>query len=139
MAFSITQNKKNYTCIIHASVNSSIVLVGNSSVNSDIAIEDEVIESATIRQTWFSSSSGHSGGGAIWTVDRDGTTVAVYDSTGWVDYAGNGHELDVAKANSNTELTSNLDVTITGGTELDGFIMMEIRKNVALPANTGGY
>jgi hypothetical protein len=131
MAFNYTQNKKNYTVILHATANSEAVLVGNNSV-SNVAIGDEIIESATIRQVWYGSSSGDTAGGALWTVDRDGTTVATFDSTGWTDFSGNGHELDIESA------AANVGVTITGG-NLNGYIMMEIRKNVALPANTNGY
>jgi hypothetical protein len=124
MAFTYTQNRKNLTVILHATANSECILVGNNTV-SNVAISDEIVEAATIQQVWFGSSSG-AAGGTIWTIDRDGTNIGSYDSTGWVDYAGNGAELDVAAT------AANVGVTVSGGNLTDAYIMLKVRKNIAV-------
>lgn len=99
MAYTITSNKKNTSAVIHfASSNATLTIAGNSSVSS-IATGDEVITGAYITQiAWGCDGVGHI------QISRGSSLVGVYDSTGFVEYAGTGMPLS---ANSTSDLTVN--------------------------------
>lgn len=109
----ITSNKKNTSACLHFNANASVVIAGNSS-SSNVATSDEVLTGATIVQAFW----GNDGNGHI-QVKRGGNIVAVYDSTGYVDYAGSGMSLNVSP-------TANIDVTFVGSA--NGYLMLEIQK-----------
>ena len=83
--YHILNNKKGISaCVLFVANNegsNTITIAGNNSV-SDIAIDDEILTGAFIKQTWFGSSSGD---GAVWSVQRGANTVGIFDSTAWMD------------------------------------------------------
>lgn len=121
MSFTIAQNRKNTSAVIHVTASNTIIIAGNSSV-SDIAIGNEVLTGCSITQVFCGSSSGN---GAYWTVKRGANTVAVLDSTGYFDYAGAGMALTVDAGGT---LVANL---INGS---DGYLLIEIQKYGTLPS-----
>lgn len=115
MAVTITSNRKNISAVIHASAANSgnIIIAGNSSV-SNVATSNEVLTGAYITQaTWGCDGSGHI------QILRGATLVAVYDSTGQVDYAGFGIPLSVGK-------TANLTINFVGSS--NAYCLLEIQK-----------
>ncbi len=89
MAYTILSNKKNTAATIHFSSNSSLVIAGNSSV-SNVAISNEVLTGASITQiAWGCDGNGHI------QVLRGANVVGIYDSTSYIDYAGNGMSLNL--------------------------------------------
>jgi hypothetical protein len=128
MAIIHNKNKKNQgTVLLHATANTTWVIAGNSTV-SNVALAGEVLTGGSIRQAWYGSSSG---GTAYWTVQRGSNTVLVLDSTGWVDFAGSGHLLDI-------DSTANVTVTINGA-PVTAYIMLEIRKEMDVPVDADNY
>ena len=115
----ITANRKNLSTSVLFTGNSTIVIAGAAGV-SDIATGDEVITGATITQLWVGSPSG---GGAYWTIKRGSNTVAVWDSSGYFDYAGNGNALTIDK-------TGTLAVELTNG---PGTLLIELQKEGTFP------
>lgn len=107
----ITANRKNLSATIHFVANGSCVVAGNNSV-SDIALPGEVITGATITQVWHGSN-------AHWIIKRGANTVAVLDSTSYVDFAGCGNALTL-------DSTQNLSVELVGTS--NGYIMIELQK-----------
>jgi hypothetical protein len=106
-------NKKGLSAVVHLTSN-AVINVAGISTNSDIALPGEVITGATITQVWYGcSNSGH------WELKRGANTVAVVDSTGYMDFAGNGVAL-----NKDVEgtLVANLNLTTTG------FVIIELTK-----------
>ena len=122
MAFTVQQNRKNTSAVIHITGSNTITIAGNSTV-SDVAISNEVLTGCTITQVFCGSSSGN---GAYWTIKRGANTVAVLDSTGYFDYAGAGMALSV---DSGGTLVANL---INGN---DGYLLIEIQKQGTLPSD----
>jgi hypothetical protein len=122
----VLRNQKNRSCIVHLTANAELVMVGNSSV-SDIAIDDEEVKGASIKQAWFGSPSGALN---YITVARGSNTVAVYDSTAWMDYAGNGALID-------KDSTGTLVVTFTGSEPQ--YLMLELRKEFDDPNPSDPY
>lgn len=110
----IIQNKKAGTVIIHATATDSIEVVGNTAV-SNLAISDEELTGATIRQVWFGGESQNS----HWTIKRGANTVAVYNGTGHIAYFSYGTSL-------NLDASANLVLTHTGGS--NSYIMVELQK-----------
>lgn len=110
----ITANRKNLSTTILFTGNSTVTIAGNSTT-SDIATGDEVITGATITQLWVGSPSGNS---SYWTIKRGANTVAIWDSSGYFDYAGNGNALTIDK-------TGSLVVELTTG---PGTLMIELQK-----------
>jgi hypothetical protein len=114
MAFKILSNKKNTSAVIHFTpANSTLTIAGNSTV-SNVAIENEILTGAYITQVFY----GNDGAGSI-QVLRGTSLVAVYDSTGYVDYAGSGMALT---ANS----TSSLTVNFVGSA--NSYLLLEVQK-----------
>ena len=107
-------NKKGLSAVIHLTANATINVVGNSSV-SDIAYGDEVVQGAVITQVWYGC-----GNGAYWEVKRGANTVIYADSTGYLDFAGNGITLN---KDAGGTLVANLNSSSTG------FIIIELTKS----------
>lgn len=107
-------NKKGLSAVIHLTANAVINVAGNSSV-SDIAYGDETVTGATITQMWYGC-----GNGAYWEIKRGSNTVMFTDSTGYLDFAGNGVALN--KDITGT-LVANLNVSQTG------FLIIELTKS----------
>jgi hypothetical protein len=114
MAVTITSNKKNTGVVIHVSAaNASLVIAGNNSV-SNVATSDEVLTGAYITQiAWGCDGTGYI------EIKRGTTLVGVYDSTGFVDYAGTGMPLSVNQ-------TANLNVNFV--TSSNGYVILELQK-----------
>jgi len=121
MTYSIQANRKNLSATLHFTANSTITIAGNNSV-SNVAIGSEVLTGAYITQAWCGSSSG---AGAYWRVKRGANTVAVFDSTAYLDFAGCGNPLTL-------DSTATLVVDLIGGT--DGFLILELAKQGTLPS-----
>ncbi len=117
MASSILHNRKNLSVTVHCTSNATFVIAGNTTV-SNVAIGDEVLTGASIKQAWYSSSSGNT---AYWTVKRGANTVLVLDSTGWMDFAGNGNLL-------NKDASANLVLQLVNAADDEGFLMIELQK-----------
>lgn len=116
MAFRIIKNRKNLSAHVLFTSNSTLTIAGNSST-SDIATGDEVITGCSITRAWCGSSSGN---GAFWEVKRGANTVAVLDSTAFMDYAGNGVTLDL---DNTATLVANIN-----GTVLNATLILELKK-----------
>lgn len=120
MAVTIS-NRKNLSSVIHVSAaNTTIVCSGNSSTtNVDststcLAISDEVLTGVNIVQSfWGVDPAGYA------IVKRGTSIVAVYDSTGYKDYAGNGMSLNVGQS-------ANLTIEFVG--TANGYVMLEVQK-----------
>lgn len=115
MAVTITSNKKNTSLVVHVSAanTGNVVVVGNSS-QSNIATGNEVLTGAYITQAFWGSD----GAGSI-QILRGSTLVAVYDSTGYKDYAGSGMPLSVGQA-------ANLVVNFVGSS--NAYVILEMQK-----------
>lgn len=121
MAVTITSNKKNTSATIHVSAaNTTIKVSGNSTTtNVDatstcLAITNEILSGAYISQVYFGIEPA---GYAV--LKRGAAVVAVYDSTGYVDYAGCGMALTVGQS-------ANLTVEFVG--TANGYVLMEVQK-----------
>lgn len=123
MATTILHNRKKTSAVIHfASSNSSIVVVGNStttnvdSSNTCLALPDEELNGVSITQVFWGidpSSDGHA------VIKRGNNIVAVYDSTGYKDYAGSGMSLTI-------DSQANLVVEFAGSS--NSYLMIEVQK-----------
>ncbi len=114
MAVTILSNKLNTSAVIHVSTaNASLNVVGNSSV-SNVAISNEILTGAYITQiAWGCDGNGHI------QIARGGSIVAVFDSTGYVDYAGNGLALTVGQ-------NANLAINFVGSS--NAYCIFEVQK-----------
>lgn len=108
-------NRKNTSAVLHFTANATIVVAGNSSV-SNIAYPNETVTGASITQAVFGSPSGP---GAHWIVKRGANTVAVFDSTAQLDFAGCGMPITLWPS-------ANLTVELVGSNT--GFLMLEVQK-----------
>lgn len=123
MAKTIVQNKRNLSAILHFTGNATVNVVGNTA-RSEIATATESanIHAAHISQVWYGSSSGN---GVYWIVERTqqsgNIVVGVFDSTGWIDFAGNGGALTLG---SNGDLI----VSLYNASEGEAFLMIELQK-----------
>lgn len=106
-------NKKGLSSVVHVVANATLTIAGAAGV-SDIALGDEVLTGATITQAWYGSSNG-----SYWEVKRGSNTVMVMDSTGYIDFAGNGVAL-------NKDTTGTLVITLNGTGV--GFLILELSK-----------
>jgi phosphatidate phosphatase PAH1 len=121
MAVTITSNKKNTSATIHVSVaNTTIVVSGNSvTTNVDatstcLAVSNEVLSGAYIAQAfWGIDPNGYA------VIKRGTTPVAIYDSTGYKDYAGSGMALTVGQS-------ANLTVEFVG--TANAYVLLEVQK-----------
>jgi hypothetical protein len=122
MAVTISSNKKNTAATIHVSAaNTTIKVSGNSTTtNVDstatcLATSNEVLNGVYIAQAfWGIDPNGYA------VVKRGTNVVAVYDSTGYKDYAGCGMALTVGQ-------TANLTVEFVG--TANGYVMLEVQKS----------
>jgi hypothetical protein len=117
MAVSIISNKKNTSATIHVSVaNTTIKVSGNSTTTNVDATSTclAVLSGAYIAQVyWGIDPNGYA------VLKRGTTPVAIYDSTGYKDYAGCGMALTVGQ-------TANLTVEFVG--TANGYVLMEVQK-----------
>lgn len=121
MAVSIISNKKNTAATIHVSVaNTTIKVSGNSTTtnvdatNTCLAVNDEVLSGAYIAQVyWGIDPNGYA------VIKRGTTPIAIYDSTGYKDYAGCGMALTVGQ-------TANLTVEFVN--TANGYVLLEVQK-----------
>jgi len=107
-------NKKGLSAVIHLTANATINVTGNSTT-SDIATGDEVVAGASITQVWYGCANG-----GHWEIKRGSNTAVVADSTGYMDFAGNGVTLN--KDATAATLVANLNTTATG------FVVIELTK-----------
>jgi len=105
-------NRKNLSATLHFTANATIIVSGNNSV-SHLAIGDEVLTGASITQVWHGSQ-------VQWTVKRGANTVGVFDSTSYVDFAGNGNAINLDSA-------ATLVVSLDSSTA-NGYLMIELQK-----------
>lgn len=114
MAHSFVSNKKNTSFVLHVySSNSSLNIVGNSSVSS-VAISNEVLTGAYITQAaWGCDGTGYV------VVKRGANSVLVLDSTGQHDYAGSGMPI-------NTFPNANISFEFVGSSNC--FVVIEMQK-----------
>jgi hypothetical protein len=131
MAVTITSNRKNTSAVIHVSAaNTTIKVSGNSittnvdSTTTCLALGDEVLSGVYIAQVFYGVDPG---GYAV--LKRGTTPVAVYDSTGYKDYAGCGMALTVGQ-------TANLTVEFVG--TANGYVLLEVQKAGVLPSEYAG-
>lgn len=120
MAVTIISNKKNTAATVHVSAaNTTIKVSGNSTTtNVDatstcLAVDNEVLSGAYIAQAFWGVETGYI------VLKRGSTPVAVYDSTGYKDYAGSGMALTVGQ-------TANLTVEFVG--TANGYVLLEVQK-----------
>lgn len=111
----VTLNKKNVSVTIHDDANVTYTIAGNNSV-SNVAIDDEVLTGAAIKQVWYGSPSGSH---TYWIVKRGSNTVLVLEGTGYLDFAGNGSLLK-------KDSTGTLVLELVGSA--NGFIQLELQK-----------
>lgn len=111
----IVANRKNLSTTLHFTANDTVTIAGNTTT-SEIAMGDEVVTGGSITQVWFGSPGSTSG---YWTIKRGANTVAVLDSTGYIDFAGCGNSLGL-------DQSANLTVELTGGV---GYLVVEITKS----------
>jgi hypothetical protein len=131
MAVTITSNKKNTSAVIHVSVANTTIKVSGNSITSNVdatatclAIGNEVLTGAYITQAyWGIDPNGYA------VIKRGTTPVAVYDSTGYKDYAGCGMALTVGQ-------TANLTVEFVG--TANGYVLLEVQKAGTLPSEYAG-
>lgn len=123
MATTITHNRKNTSAVIHvSSANSTIKVSGNSTTtNVDstsvcLAIGDEILTGVNITQVFYGIAPGTDGHVVI---KRGANLVAVYDSTGYVDYAGSGMSLNKDKA---------ANLVIEFASTANAYVMIEVQK-----------
>lgn len=114
MAVNVISNKKNASVTLHvASANATLVVAGNTSV-SNVAISDETLTGATISQIAW----GTDGNGSI-QILRGSNVVSVHDTSGYIDYAGNGMALNIYPA-------ANLTVNFVDTT--NAYCIIELQK-----------
>jgi hypothetical protein len=105
-------NRRNLSATLHFTANATIIVSGNTSI-SHLAIGDEVLTGASITQVWHGSP-------AQWSVKRGSNTVGVFDSTSYVDFAGNGNAINLDSA---ATLVVSLD-----SSSATGYLMIELQK-----------
>jgi hypothetical protein len=121
MAVSIISNKKNISATIHVSVANTTIKVSGNSVTTNVdatstclATGNEVLSGAYITQAfWGIDPAGYA------VIKRGTTPIAIYDSTGYKDYAGNGLALTVGQ-------TANLTVEFVG--TANAYVLFEVQK-----------
>lgn len=112
----VIANRERASVTLHFTANTGpIVIVGDTSV-SNIAEDDETVNGAYISQIICGSPSGN---GAYWKILRGANTVAVVDSTAFIDFAGAGMSLNLYPL-------ADLSVQLIGSD--DGFLMVELQK-----------
>lgn len=107
----VISNKKGLSAVVHLTANATLTIAGAAGV-SDIAVGDEVITGAYISQIWYGCANG-----SYWEIKRGSNTVFHTESTGYLDFTGNGVALnkDVAAtlvANLNSSQTGSLIIEL---------------------------
>jgi len=131
MAVTITSNKKNTSAVIHVSAANTTIKVSGNSITTNVdatstclAIGNEVLTGVYIAQAyWGVDPNGYA------VIKRGTTPVAVFDSTGYKDYAGCGMALTVGQ-------TANLTVEFVG--TANGYVLLEVQKAGTLPSDYAG-
>ena len=131
MAVTITSNKKNTSAVIHVSAANTTIKVSGNSITTNVdatstclAIGNEVLNGAYIAQVFYGVDP------AGYAVIKRGTdVVAVYDSTGYKDYAGCGMALTVGQS-------ANLTVEFVN--TANGYVLLEVQKAGVLPSEYVG-
>lgn len=113
-------NRKNLSATVLLVGNATVNVAGNSTT-SDLAVGDEVITGGYITQVWCGSPSGN---GAYWSVKRGANLVSVFDSTAYLDFAGNGNPIKL-------DPTATLVANLVGSTA--GTLIVEIQKQGTMP------
>lgn len=130
MATSILLNRKNTSAVLHfASANGLVITAGNSTTtNVDgtsvcLATDNEVLGGVSIVQAIYGVDPASDG---CIVVKRGSNVVAVFDSTGTIDYAGTGMAITKdAAANLVVEFDSTANA----------YLMLEVQK-IVTPANS---
>lgn len=114
MAVTVISNKLNTSAVFHvASSNATLIVAGNNTT-SNVAISNEVLTGAYITQiAWGCDGNGHI------QILRGSNLVSVYDSSGYVDYAGNGLALT-------TSQNANLTINFVGSS--NSYCIFEVQK-----------
>lgn len=116
MTYRILNNKRGTSTHVLFTANTTLTIAGNSTTSA-IATGNEDLAGASILRAWCGSSSGN---GAFWTVRRGANTVFVFDSTAFMDFAGNGLSINIDTA---ATLTANIN-----GANLTGSLILELKK-----------
>ena len=124
MAVRYINNKRQSVDVLITS-NTTITVAGNNSV-SDIAIGDQILTGATIKQLFCASPSGN---GAYWEISRGSNVVFTPDSTAYIDFAGNGMPMNVDQAET---IVCNL---FRAGDD-EGSLWMQLHKQYDKPDNS---
>jgi hypothetical protein len=114
MTYSILSNKKNTSAVLHFTGSNTVIISGNNSV-SNVAISDETLTGAYVTQVFY----GNDVNGSI-QIKRGNELISVYDSTGYVDYAGAGMALTAGNT------AANLVVSFIGSS--NAYLIVEIQK-----------
>lgn len=121
MSYEIISNKKDRSITLRISSNSIIEVAGMSPA-SEIAIGDEEINGVSIRQIfWGCAPSEHI------QIFRGSTLIGVFDSTSYIDFAGNGIPLTLLPSSS-------LNVTFSGS---NSYCLIELRKLINTTSDIG--
>ena len=121
MTYSIVKNTSRNVVLHMSATNTNIILLGNNSV-SNVAVTGvtDAITGCTIKQIWYSADSGAGANG--WRITRDAIVAWDTDSSGWIDFAGNGSALNVGRTAANVTFTR---------TGTHGTLMVEFQKEYA--------
>ena len=118
MALHYFNNKRFSVDIVATSNSGNIVIAGNNSV-SNIAIGDDVVESAAITHIVCASPSGNS---AYWQVLRGANTVITPDSTA---------VLPLEDTPINLFESANLVLNLVRAADNEGSIMVRLKKKLS--------
>jgi len=121
MTYYLFNNKRQSVDVLFTAAN-TLTISGNDSV-SNIAIANQTVLGASIKQMWCASISGNS---AFWTISRGSNDIFYPDSTAYLDFSGNGAGLNLFP-------DATIVVSITGGS---GSLMLTLRKNPEMPDNS---
>lgn len=107
----ITSNKKNASAVIHfIPANTTLTVAGNSTT-SNVATSNEILTGGYVAQAFW-GTDGHI------KLKRGANTIAIFDSTGYKDYAGCG-----------MPITLDQDATIVVEfTSANSYLLLEVQK-----------
>lgn len=120
MALTIISNKKDKSAVLHFNTSNTVVVAGNSSV-STIAIDNENITGAAIKQAFYGTDAGSI------QVSRGGQLIAVFNNSGHVDFAASGMSLTINP-------TANIVVTFNATS--NAYLLLEVSKIAPPSANS---
>ena len=113
-------NNKRQTVDILVTSNTTIVIAGNNSV-SNVALGDQVVTGATIKQFLACSPSGNA---AYWEIARGANVVLTPDSTAHVDISG---------FPMNVDQSANLVCTLYRAGDDEGSLWIKLQKHYDFP------